>query len=115
MSVRVVCRVRPINKNEEKKGEKSVIIFKGHKIVSTYDQTRPPTHESTHTSYIKILHLFLLCPHYIENHINRKLGGGDNTEDLNILRTALYDFIRVFPIISPHDIIALPLWYVYFD
>ena len=30
VSVRVIARIRPINKNEQKKGEKSVIIFKGH-------------------------------------------------------------------------------------
>ena len=29
VSVRVLARIRPINKNEEKKGEKSVVIFKG--------------------------------------------------------------------------------------
>ncbi|XP_063723430.1 kinesin heavy chain-like [Symsagittifera roscoffensis] len=35
VSVRVVCRIRPINKNEEKKGEKSVVIFKGENGVTT--------------------------------------------------------------------------------
>ncbi|XP_063717870.1 kinesin-1 heavy chain-like [Symsagittifera roscoffensis] len=35
VSVRVLARIRPINKNEEKKGEKSVVIFKGENGVTT--------------------------------------------------------------------------------
>ena len=63
VSVRVVCRVRPINKNEEKKGEKSVVVFKGKaKRDTQLPPIYPPISQFVTVSFSKKLFLTGLNP-----------------------------------------------------